>query len=236
MAIIDDLTGLLAPDGPAASEFRQGVVTAIDLNAGTSTISVGGQFLVNVPFVSPADAINYLVGTVVLLLRVGASWCVLGRPGAPGYTPGLVTSHGGTDASGQFTPIITNSTLMLTATATVPSWANTASVITITRANAINNSASDAYLHSTVDIKGDGAAHKGNNGAVGGTAGYAAVGKYAFVVASNIVSNIAVSAGSLTILANLWTTQGSGTDLSWGSGSGTVNELVIDYIATFTRT
>lgn len=241
MAIIDDLTGLLAPDGPAPSEFRQGVVTAISLvGTGTNTISVGGQFLTNIPFVSPADAINYTVGTVVLLLRVGASWCILGRPGLGGSGSGGATgdsggSAGSTFASGNYAPDIGGvSVVKVTGALAVPVWANTASCIAILRTNAQNNSAGAGYLHCTVDINGVNN-HPGRNGAVGGTAGEAAAGFYAMTIGSNTVANFAVTpGGSVTINGWAWVTQQTGSPVTWGA-AGSVSEMTVDVLVTYNR-
>lgn len=234
MSISSDLTGLLAPDGAAANEYRVGTITVWSL-AGTNTITVGGVgTLTNIPVLNALDALNYGVGTTVLLLRVGASWVIMGSPAAPGTGASFHTASGGTAPLGNYAPAFHTASLALGHTVDLSGvpWATKASVMAVVRSNALNGSASIGYLHGTIDINGD-SPHQGDNGAVGGMAGSAVAGQYAFVVATNMVSNIAITGGSLVLNAFMWTTNPSG-DVTWGT-AGSASQLVIDYLCTFSR-
>lgn len=150
-----DITGLLNPVGPPAVEFRQGVIVAIDFIAGTSVVSVAGNAMANLPTLNPGDAINYAVGTVVTLMRVGTAWSILGRGALPGSGVQALSATTSGSNSGSF-GMTASFVQLATSTVNVPTWANQASIHVTGQITAQNTTASSSFLYSQTFINGSG--------------------------------------------------------------------------------
>lgn len=80
----DSLVPLLAGPPPNDTGFRQGVVVAWDQNTAENLVLVGGTLLENLPALNTSEASILAEGDVVVCVKWGRSWAVLGRVIIPG--------------------------------------------------------------------------------------------------------------------------------------------------------
>lgn len=157
MNINDDLTSLVTPGGAPQTEFRQGVIITFVPSTGANTVNVAGSVLTNVPTINPTDAVNYTVGSVVLLARFGASWVILGRPqvlGSPGQ--GAVSTDSQSSINNTMTGFTTTYANYATASSVAPAWANEVAVSAITQVVCENPLSSASTLRAECNINGSG--------------------------------------------------------------------------------
>ena len=64
--------------------YRQGVVVSYSISSGANTISVGGATLTDVPLLTTAEVTSLEAGDVVVLLRMGIQYFIMGRVAASG--------------------------------------------------------------------------------------------------------------------------------------------------------
>lgn len=80
---VDDLVGVLAqrrtdmPQQPMG--YRQGEIRAFDAVTGANTVKVDGQDYIDLPILGIADAQTFRPGSIVGIVTVGGTWCILGR-------------------------------------------------------------------------------------------------------------------------------------------------------------
>lgn len=74
----DDYLGFLTPP-PAGFGYRQGLVTAWDVLAGTNTVNVAGTNLTNLPLITQADVYNIRVNDPVAVVKFNDSYAILGK-------------------------------------------------------------------------------------------------------------------------------------------------------------
>lgn len=131
--MVGDLSGILAaaanPSSPAVS-FRQGTVTLWDGSTGQNIVNVGGTDVHDLPCLNIGDFVTLIPGDVVGLLRVGATYMILGRivpPEPPDVNRAVVAFDVQSGFAANITLTPTEATLT-SCTLTVPDWADEALV------------------------------------------------------------------------------------------------------------
>lgn len=230
MNINDDLTSLVTPGGAPQTEFRQGVVVTFDSSTGNNTINVAGSVLTNVPTLNPLDAINYATNTVLLLLRMGASWVIVGRPALTGQTNGLFVQETQTDNAGSF-DLATGSGVFATpagqnGSVTAPPWANRMAFFATATMFATNTSASADFAYVQVLETTTSATSQPMQMGL-------AVGATGCVTSSKSASSVAITGGATFSLRAQCRTNAN----AWPHPTGTnhPNTITVDGIFTFSR-
>jgi hypothetical protein len=144
--ITDNLASLFA-SGPDAVRFRQGTITAWNANTGANTITVAGGTLTDVPILNTGEAIALKAGHIVGLLAFGSAWFILGRitpAGDPNFAGASVDFDGVHNSATNF-GLTTTPTNKVTATLTVPDWADEALVQLTSTVSLFNNNAASGY-------------------------------------------------------------------------------------------
>lgn len=80
----DSLVPLLAGQPQNDTGYRQGVVVAWNQSTAENLVTVGGALLTNLPALNTSEATLLVPGDVVVCVRWGRSWAVLGRVIIPG--------------------------------------------------------------------------------------------------------------------------------------------------------
>lgn len=134
----DDITGLLQKGGDPTA-FRQGRLLTFNPVTGANTVLVQGATLTNLPLLIAGgvfnlqgdDSLGTGNGNVVVLMRMKSSWAILGRvltQGDPNIISAIdILQSVNINANNQ--PITTSFSVYTTATATIPTWATKALVI-----------------------------------------------------------------------------------------------------------
>jgi hypothetical protein len=151
----DDLTGLLQPT-PDPSAFRQGQIVTFDPATGANTVNVAGALLTDLPLLNIGDTVNLLPDDVVVLIKYGASWAILGRvvtPGSASLSANVVATQ--TQSAGALGPANlsgTNLIIAQTGNFTIPSWANRIDFMAVGFAHALNSTANAEELYCSVAV------------------------------------------------------------------------------------
>ena len=164
MSRADDLAGVFAAMRPTDPPFafRQGTVIAWNFVTGENSISVGGTVLTNVPFASSTGSLIFLAGDVVILLKQGAAWMVMGRVNSP--DPGGVPAIGrntqaviGLEAVAGPFALTTSLVAQVTLPIVCPAWAEAITVDATLKVFARNSTAAADFMECQIGMP-DGAA------------------------------------------------------------------------------
>lgn len=152
----DDLSDLLQPPPPDAP-FRQGYMLSFDPLTGANVVLVGGGQMTDLPLLNIGDTVNLVgevqagagLGSSVIIMKMGNSWCIMGRISAAGTgqfsQTTIALDLGGQIGSGL--AITTVETELVTSeTFTIPLWANRVDVIAFGRISAVNSNAAPGTL------------------------------------------------------------------------------------------
>lgn len=155
----DDLSSLFGPTPPGAaatSQIRQGVILSFSTVDGSNTVGVGASTLTNVPMLLTGAEVNYNVGDPVLILVLGFTYMILGKVATVGSS--VFASASGATSSAQNTAsglvFAAAFTRVITATLTVPTWANAAACTVIGSMTAQATSASTGELQVNAGVTG----------------------------------------------------------------------------------
>lgn len=195
MSRASDLTPLLAPAPAPTVGLRQGTVLSYDPSDGSNTISVAGAVLTDLPLLNIGDTTNLAVGDVVVIVRYGSSWAILGRLIVPGGAALNTTAvdFGSLGETASNFAVSTSYTTKVSGTITAPAWANRVLVHASADATVENTSASLDLLTGRIVI--DGAAGGTNYASVGTAAGEFAD-RYASIACS-AVREVPVTGGQV---------------------------------------
>lgn len=166
----DDFSPLLQKgksSSPADQAFRQGYLLSFNANTGESVVEVGGAQLVNLPLLNIGDTVNLRgentagagLGDVVILMKMGFSWAIMGRVVIPGTSAINSTAS---DFDSQFSGNFADGDLVVgyqtfsSQTFVVPSWANNAVVFGTSVVTVQNTSAGAGFAEVITDINGSG--------------------------------------------------------------------------------
>lgn len=157
--ISDDLVSLFRPSS-APSPFVQGVMVGDIGGDGSNTVNVAGTLLTDLPILNGGDTVNLADGDVVVLMRLGGSWAILGRviiPGGAAIATAAV-GFGGVGTSVHNFAVTTTSSAPTGASldVAVPVWANTATVTALATVSVQNTTASNDFLFARTVINGTG--------------------------------------------------------------------------------
>jgi hypothetical protein len=237
MSGTDDLVDLFQPpDDP--STFRQGRLLTFDKNTGANTVSLSGAVLTNLPLLNIGDTVNLQGddvlgpgnGNVVILMKYGAAYAILGRVVTVGSTilnsTAIETKGSNPFSSGGFA---TTSSLVVQASGIVqvPAWANTASIFAYCWGTANNSTAGVDffYLQTSLLISGIGGPF---GGAVINSASVPA-GAWAFAFAGGSRTGQAVTPGGTV------TVQGAvKSNSAWAFNAS--NLIQVESVMTFYKT
>jgi hypothetical protein len=208
MPITDDLSSLFAPSPQgmgAPTKVVQGVVLSFSQVDGSNTVGVGPSTLTNVPMLLTGAEVNYKIGDPILLLVVGNTFMIMGKVAGVGSTQFASASF----ASHNYTQLWVGAYLGaaigtfatgVTATITVPVWANT-----MTFYGCVECSYQNASTTVDADIQ---VQHTMNGSGSGALDGYVPLGNHQFTSAPKFQSGVqTVSPGStITATGQLYST------------------------------
>lgn len=176
--MINGLAQVLAPPVRGESElpdigFHQGVIIAWDDETGENTVSTQGTQLTNISMLNIGDTTNLARGDVVLIFRLRTQYFIVGRIVAP--NGGIFASSSvDFDSRNEFASghvLNTTETIRVTATLTVPPWANEALIYTTGLFSGLNSSGGADAIYGAVWVD----SFNGNqmlNSVVAGTTGF----------------------------------------------------------------
>lgn len=200
--ISDNLAGLFGagPAGPAPdSSLRQGRLLTFDPSTGLNTVLVGTTVLTNVPMLQTGAEVGLVQGNTVLLAQIGYTYLILGRITSPNGSTFASASQAYAEAAtsaANFALPSTYSTICQVSL-TVPTWANTASVIGNFSYNAFNNAAADSDMATKMNIDGE-----DSGSGLGGVFSYGAKGHANFGAVGQSVKHT-VTPGSTVLVKGL---------------------------------
>lgn len=230
--ITEDLTGLFfsAPGAAPAATLRQGRLLTFNPSNGHNTAQVGSTTLTDVPALLTGAETILAAGDNVLMAQIGNTFVILGKVA----TPGGAAFASASQATAEKTSVNTNFALpattfpnpgyttLCTATLTVPTWANTASIISNFAYSANNTFGADVDMLIRMTTDGE---ITGNF--PDGLSAYSHNGSYGTMSIGQSVKHTVTPGSTLTVLG-----QGSCT----GGFSATAdNAAFLNCIAIFTK-
>jgi hypothetical protein len=159
----DDIAPLFGGGDPGVG-FHSGMVLEFDPSTGENLVMVAGAPLRDLPMLNIGDTTNLAVGDVVVLLKIRTKLFIVGRvveSGSTKFASASISSEPLYADSVNFA-VTTSDATVVSATLTVPAWANRALVHVNHHLTGRNSTLAAAYLYTSVWITTLGAASSQN--------------------------------------------------------------------------